>query len=81
MDEAKRTKVAKLKKALQAGVVMSPLRAWNTFHMAHNTYHRCIWELRHHHGMKICSRLTATNGVRHSVHWLDVKPDTNTQGG
>jgi len=66
------TKIAKLKQALKAGDILTPERAYRRFHMAHNTYHRSIYALRHHEGLPIRAHITVErNGVRHSIHWLE----------
>jgi hypothetical protein len=66
------TKIDRLRDALLSGHVMSPLRAWDMWYMSSSTYHREIWELRNKRGMQIKSdSVTATNGVRHSIHWIE----------
>lgn len=67
-----KTKIAALKQVIMSGEVMSPERAYHRFHMAHNTYHRSIYALRHHEGLPIRAHITVErNGVRHSIHWLE----------
>lgn len=66
------TKIKQLKSALLRGEVMTPLRAWERFGMAHNTYHRSIWSLKNAQKMPIKSRLTEEKGASHSMHWLEV---------
>jgi hypothetical protein len=68
------TKIGMLRDALNAGQALTPLHAWERWRMNSSTYHRCIWELVHKEGMAIARRLeTETNGIRHSVHWLEIQ--------
>jgi hypothetical protein len=67
------TKIGMLRQALREGEVMTPLKAWERFKMNSSTYHRCIWEMFHKEGLAINSKVvTEVNGIRHSVHWLEV---------
>lgn len=67
------SKINELKQALLAGDVLTPLRAWDRWRMAHNTYHRSIWALKHNHGLPIRSMKLRDEGsdVTHSYHWLE----------
>jgi hypothetical protein len=73
MDADLSTKILRLKLALLAGEVMTPLRAWDRWRMAFNTYHRSIHSLRHNRGLNIKSKLVKdeTTGARHSIHWIE----------
>jgi len=72
-----KTKIAKLRAAILAGVVLTPEKARRLWHMCSSTYHRQIWELRHR-GIAINRRMIReSNGVRHSQHWLDIRTPGN----
>lgn len=67
------TKKGLLREALEAGETLTPLDAWERWHMNSSTYHRSIWELTHKEGMAVRSRMvTEGNGIRHSVHWMEI---------
>jgi Trm5-related predicted tRNA methylase len=67
------TKIGKLREALKSGENLSPLTAWLRWQMNSSTYHRCIWELQHKDGLQVMRRMvTEDNGIRHSVHWLNI---------
>lgn len=74
-----KTKIGKLRTALLSGQVTSPLRAWKWWRMAHNTYHRCIWSLRHTEGLDIRARTVEDGGARYSMHWIHVNSATQLQ--
>lgn len=65
------TKISKLRAAILAGERLTPLDAWRRWNMAHNTFNRQLWELRHVYKMPIASKIINYNGVRYNAHYLE----------
>lgn len=66
-----KSKISKLKEYLLKGYLITPLAAWKMWSMAHNSFNRQIWELRHKHGLQIESQPTVgINGAKFNMHWI-----------
>jgi hypothetical protein len=70
MDSSSQIKV--MRQAFEEGETLSPLRAWEKWHISSSSYHRIICrDLKRRLGMRIGSKMiTEENGIRHSIHRL-----------